>query len=87
MSKTSDALEERLDQLRTLRDELRVRAHLGKAEVKERWEKAERSWQHLEAKLELLRDESRESLAEVRSAAGLLVEEIRDAYRHIRDAL
>ena len=37
-------MHERLTQLKTERDELRVRIHLAKAEVLQEWEKAEATW-------------------------------------------
>lgn len=76
-----------LERLRQLRDELRVQLHLGKAEAKERFERLEKTWQHLEARLKQIREESSEDLGEIREAAGLLLGEIRDGYRHLRTLL
>ena len=82
-----DLINEELDALRTLRDEFRVRAHLGKAEAREHWAKLESSWEHVEAKLEVLAQPSKESAEEVAEAAKLLVEEILDGTRRLRDLL
>ena len=76
-----------LEGLREMRDELKLQLHLGKADAKEAFESVEKRWQHLEAKLKLLREESREDLAEIREAAKLLSEEIRDGYRHLKKLL
>jgi predicted nucleic acid-binding Zn-ribbon protein len=80
-------LEELVGQLRQERDELRVRAHLLKAELRDEWEQVERKWEHIEPKLEHLRDSTRESAGEIGAAASQLGEEIANAYRRIRKSL
>lgn len=87
MTDWSRRIHEEVEELRGLRDDLRVQAHLGRMEVRERWEKAERDWEHLEGKLKLLASESRESLEDVGEAARLLAEQIREGYRHIRERM
>lgn len=87
MTKHAHRMTEDVEGLKRLRDELRVQLHLGKAEARERFEKLEGTWQHLEAKLKVIREESREDLGQVREAAGLLMGEIRDGYRHLRSLL
>lgn len=87
MSDWSRRIQEEVDELRGLRDDLRVRIHLGRMEARERWEKTEQDWEHLEGKLKLLAAESRESLEEVGEAARLLAEQIRESYRHLRERL
>jgi hypothetical protein len=76
-----------MDKLREVRDELRVQLHLGAAEARDAWHEVEQRWQHLEAKLKLLRDESRDDLAEIGEATSLLLGEIRDSYSHLRRLL
>ena len=87
MAQEPHRITEDVEGLRQLRDELRVQLHLGKAEARERFEKVEKTWQHLEARLNLIREESSEDLSQIREAAGLLVSEIRDGYRHLRSLL
>ena len=77
-------IEEEIDALRRMRDELRVKVHLGAAEVQETWQKAEKSWGHLEGRLKVLRDVAQESGEDVAEAARLLAGEIREAYQHVR---
>ena len=48
MADLADKLSEELDRMRALRDDLRVRLHLGKAEIRDRWEKVEKDWEHLD---------------------------------------
>jgi hypothetical protein len=76
-----------LAKLREARDELRVQLHLGAAEARDAWDVAEGRWHHLEGKLKVLRDGSREDLAEIGEAAGLLLSEIRDGYEHLKRLL
>ena len=84
MADVGEILAKELDQLRTVRDELRVKLHLGGAEAKERWEQLEKSWSQAEAKLRRLRDESKEDLDHVSEAARNLLNEIRAGYEHVK---
>lgn len=85
MTDLEDRLHEELDSLRTLRDELRVKLHLGSAEIRDQWENLEKAWNHAEARLGVLRRESRESAEEVGEAARLLLDELRTGYHRLRD--
>ncbi len=87
MSDEKSRLDQELEELGRLRDEIRVKAHLGRLEAEERWEELERRWEDLEAKARQVARESGEALQDVRSAAGLLVEELRGAYQDIRRRL
>ena len=87
MSDWTDRIREEADELRGLRDDLKLQLHLGRMEAQERFEKVEKDWEHLEAKLKLVAEASRESSDEVGEAARLLVEEIREGYRHVRSLL
>lgn len=83
----SETFAEEVEELRRVRDELRVQIHLARAEARERWEDLEKRWQHLEGKLRVLRAESRDSLGEIGEAGRLLADEIRKGYRHLRSLL
>mgnify|MGYP001812620711 FL=1 len=87
MSDQGERFSEELKGLRELRDEFRVQMELGRAEARERWERLEDDWHHLEAKLQLVRNESKGELEEIGEAARLLVEQIREGYRHLRSLL
>lgn len=76
-----------LDKLRQERDELRLKLHLGKAELKDEWESLERKWEHLEGRVAGKAEEARESTREVGAAFGVLSEELGEAYRRIRARL
>ena len=83
----ADRLGEEVDRLRAVRDELRVRVHLGRAEVRDRWEKLEKDLQHVEAKLKLVREETRDDIESVADATRNLLKEIRSGYDHLKSLL
>jgi hypothetical protein len=76
-----------VDEVRELRDELAVRLHLAKLEVKDQWEVLEKKWHHLEAKLKQIESAGEESAGDVSEAAQLFVGELREGYRKIRNLL
>lgn len=80
-------LSDEIDKLRELRDELRVQAELGRAELRDRWHELEKSWHQLEGRMKLARDGAREDSQNVREAARLLANELRDSYEHLRKRL
>lgn len=80
-------LRDEVASLRTLRDELRVRIHLGAKDARDRWRDAERAWIKLEARLEDLARATAESADDVGAAVRLLASAVRDAYGHIKAAL
>jgi F0F1-type ATP synthase membrane subunit b/b' len=82
-----DRIESELQDLKRIRDELRVRIHLGKAEAKELWEKSEEKIEAVEAKVRSVRKQAEQPLDNVRDAARLLLDEIRDGFERIRAAL
>lgn len=87
MADVGDKLEQEWKALQRSRDELRVQIHLGRAEAKEQWERIEHRYQEAESKLKSIARESEAPLREVRAAAKLLLQEIREGYRQIRSAL
>jgi predicted nucleic acid-binding Zn-ribbon protein len=87
MSEGKKFLGDEMDKLRQLRDELRVQAELGRAELREFWGDLERRWHRLEGRLELARESAREDSQNVREAARLLADELRESYEHLRKRL
>lgn len=87
----SDDQETRVDKLvarlRQERDELRVRAHLLKAELRDEWDEAEQKWEHVESRLEHLGKGAKDSTEDIGAAISQVGEEIARAYRRMRDAL
>lgn len=87
MTDLRERLSREAENLKRIRDELRVQLHLGREEARERFEQAEKRWEHLEAKLKALGHESQESMEEVGEAAQGLLHEIAESYRRIRRSL
>lgn len=87
MSEWRTRFQKELDEVRRVRDELNVRIHLGKAEAKDRWDELEHAFHRLETKARQISQASEEPLRDVRDAARVLIDEIRDGYRRIREAL
>jgi len=87
MAERGDFLHEERAALRQLRDELRVQAGLGKAELRDLYEDVERKWYELEGRLKVLGENMKGDVADVRSAALLLAEEVRKGFEHIRSRL
>ena len=83
----SDSQElDRVDQLRQLRDELRLKMHLAKAEAKDEWDKAEVKWGKLRSELPKIDESADDLIDSLSEGTKRLAQEIRQAYRRIRDA-
>lgn len=76
-----------LDDLRRMRDELRVQAHLGKREMRGRWESLERTFETLESKAKRASRAAEEPLHQVEQDVRKLATDLREGYRQIRDAI
>jgi hypothetical protein len=87
MSDWNERYEEELGELRRVRDELRVQAHLAKAEAKELWDKLEHRFEQLEGKAKAKARAAEEPLEDIGEAARLLADEIRSGYRRLRELL
>ncbi|MEZ4412593.1 MAG: hypothetical protein R2910_06390 [Gemmatimonadales bacterium] len=87
MTTMRERLREMLEKLEQERDELKVRAHLGKAEAKEEWEKMEGRIAELRSRLDKAGDEAGDVMEDVGAAAKLLGEEIREGFARIRKSL
>ena len=76
-----------LDDLRRIRDELRVQAHLGRAEMRERWEALERSLDELDGRAKRASRAAEPAVRELEKDVRKLATDLRDGYRRIRDAI
>ena len=76
-----------MDELATQRDELRVQAHLLKAETLDEWHALEAKWQHLEANAERVGKSAGESAENVGAAVEQLGEELRASYKKLKQAI
>jgi hypothetical protein len=87
MIEIPDQLEKELDNLRGVRDEIRVRLHLGGAEIRDQWEKLDRGWQHLEGRMKVIGGESDEVAREIGKTLHVLAEQLQDGYQRIKTLL
>jgi hypothetical protein len=84
MKEFRQQLDLELDKLRGARDELRVRLHLGGAELRDQWEELERGWQHLEGRLKVLGNESDEVVSEIGETLHVLADQLQHGYERIK---
>lgn len=82
-----DRVHEEVQELKAMRDELRVQMHLSKLEARELWDELEGRWQHVESKAEQVGHASQETAEDVGQAAKLLLDELKDGYRRLRKLL
>lgn len=87
MNEVREKLDDLLQQLKTERDEARVRLNLARAEARDEWEALEKKWEHLRARVAAAGREAGESGDDVGAAARLLAEELSKAYRRVAGRL
>jgi hypothetical protein len=67
-----------------LRDEVKLKAHLGKAEAKQELEKLEKEWDSFLAKCKPLTDEVEKTAENTGAALGIAADELKAGYERIR---
>ena len=87
MSDDHTRLEAALDGLRRERDELHVRLHLAKADLKDEWNRLEKLYEHARNRLPALRREAGKTAVEVGAALRLALDELRTGYARMRKAM
>ena len=80
-------LNELWEKLKTQRDELRLKAHLATAELKDEWEELEEKWKYAEGKLNKLQHEAKDSAADLKASTKIVLDEISTAYDRIKHRL
>lgn len=75
------------EDLAQLRDDLRVRIHLGEMDLRDQWEKLEPKWWELQRKVAAVERASVDTTQEITTAANLLTEELFKGYDRIHKAL
>lgn len=81
-----ETLHHDLDQLTALRDELRVQAHLAKAELTTELDQLETRWLHIKDEVKRITEES--SLrTEVETRARGVIDELKRSYLRIKQEL
>lgn len=73
--------------LAQMRDELKVKMHLAKADARKEWEKLEAKWQEFERKGQAVENATEQSRQEIQEALGELSRELKEGYERIRKAI
>ncbi|MFA7588354.1 MAG: hypothetical protein WCY11_19565 [Novosphingobium sp.] len=76
------ALDNLKTELTALRDEAKLKAHLGSMEAQQEWQEAEAKWNHFVAQAGL-----HETGKNIKSTLELLGEELRASYERLKKAL
>lgn len=79
--------EQELEELRRIRDELRVQVHLGRSEARQLWEQLEHRYAEMEGKAKVLAQRAGEPIADIAEAASLLADELRSGYYRLKELL
>ena len=87
MSERTPDIQPLVDDLKRLRDEIRVHLHLAKLDAKEEWEHLERQWTDFEHKAKNVRHDLRITADDVGAALRLAGEELRQGYERVRRSL
>jgi CBS domain-containing protein len=87
MAEWQDRLDKELDELRRVRDELRVKIHLGKKDAQDRWQQLEKRMSELEAHAKRAAQRTEAPLQEIADASRKLLDELRRGYRELRKLL
>jgi DNA repair exonuclease SbcCD ATPase subunit len=75
------------EKLKTQRDEMKVQAHLARAEFRDEWNEVEEKWQKAEQALNRVQDQAIETTAEMQKSAKVIMEEIASTYERIKQRL
>ena len=75
------------EDLKTTRDELRVKAHLAKAEVKDLWVDLEEKWKEFEPKAKHAAEVTADASKDAAEAAKKLGKEILAGYEYLKKHL
>jgi len=83
----NDKMNELWETVKTQRDELRVRMHLGRADAKDEWQEMEEKWESAQDKIEEVLRDTGASAKEIEGVLRIIGEEIGSAYGRIKDRL
>ncbi len=83
----SSDIEDFWEKLKTQRDEMKVQAHLARAEFRDEWNEVEEKWQKAEQVFDRVQDQAIETTAEMQHSAKVIMEEIASTYDRIKERL
>ncbi len=87
MSDTKSSLDNLKASIEQLRDEIKLKAHLGKAEAKDELEQLENKWETFLDDCKPLADEAGKTAENTGAALSLAAEEIKAGYKRLRKLL
>lgn len=80
-------LQDELEKLEQMRDELRLQAHLFKADMKDEWAGLEKKVENIRRELRPVQKAAGEAIEDVGEATGLLIDSVFDGFKRLRDSL
>lgn len=72
-----------VEALQTIRDELKLKAHLAKADVKDEWNRLENKWQVVEEEIRRTASQAKEPLQSLSAQTKELVDDLKKGYENI----
>ena len=84
MTDGKSTFEELKATIEQLRDEINVKAHLGKLEAREALDELEKKWHSLQAQYKPVANEAGKTAQKTRIALGLVADELKEGYERIR---
>lgn len=80
-------LKDEMEKLEQMRDELRLQAHLFKADVKDDWEDLQKKFDGLKKDTRPIQHAAEKTLDEVGEATSMLIDSVFDGFKRVRDSL
>jgi hypothetical protein len=87
MSDDYDVLHRKIDELRRMRAELRLKAHLGHMDARELWDDLEKRWNQLGTNAKQLTREPEDALAGVANVVRDTISELHEGYDRLASTL
>lgn len=76
-----------LEEIKRMRDELRVQMNLAGKELRDDWEAVESKWNQLNRRMHPVKEAASDSASEIGKATKDLMREIGNTYQRIKNAL
>ena len=87
MKDIQESVTKLMEDLKRERDEIQLKLHLGKEELKDEWDALEKKMQQLEVKAKDVQGAAAEASEGIVSAAKLLGDELKKGYEKVRGKL
>jgi len=82
-----DKFDDRIEVLRTQRDELKVQIHLASMELRDEWDKLEHKWAHYSDRTRELKKALEPTMDDVHCSLAMLGDELSEGYKKIKKIL